>query len=119
MQKGDKSVIVKINDRPNCTKYPNITDLSTSAFKVLGKISSGRLSGTINLLGTVPKNYTKRTLPTDAFSDLGIELDSGLPNTYLKNETIHITGKNLLDRDHTLFSLKSPSGKYITLSMER
>lgn len=119
LQKGDKSVIVKINDRPNCTRYPNITDLSTTAFKVLGKISSGRLSGTINLLGVVPKNYTKQVIATDAFRDLWIELDPGLPNTYLKNETIHIIGKNLLDRDHTIFYLKSPSGKNITLGMER
>ncbi len=48
-----------------------------------------------------------------------MELEQGIPNTYLKNETIHITGKNLLDRERTVFYMKSPSGKDITLGMER
>lgn len=29
---NNTSVIVKVNDRPNCSKYPNVTDLSTIAF---------------------------------------------------------------------------------------
>lgn len=36
---GEKSVIVKTNDRPNCTKYPNLVDLSRTAFASIGKLS--------------------------------------------------------------------------------
>jgi rare lipoprotein A (peptidoglycan hydrolase) len=42
-----KSLIVKANDRPNCSKYPNVVDLSSSAFKVLAPLSKGRLAGSV------------------------------------------------------------------------
>lgn len=41
--KGNTSVIVKANDRPNCSKFPNVVDLSKVAFEKLGNISTGRL----------------------------------------------------------------------------
>lgn len=60
------SVIVKINDRPNCTKHPNITDLTRTAFGAIGKVRDG----TRNILGVVSKNYTKKTLPINTFHEL-------------------------------------------------
>ena len=35
--RGDRSLIVEVNDRPNCTKFPNLIDLSTTAFDFLGE----------------------------------------------------------------------------------
>lgn len=106
------SVIAKLNDRPNCTKYPNLVDLSKAAFSALGKPAS---EGSMTILGTVPKAYIKKTLPIDAFSSLGIALDSDIPNTYLKNETFHIAGKELAGKGYAILYLRSPSGKDITL----
>lgn len=40
VRKNNTSVIVKLNDRPNCSKYPNLVDLSKTAFRTLGKISN-------------------------------------------------------------------------------
>lgn len=106
---------MKVNDRPNCAKYPNLTDLTSTAFRVLGNLSSGKLPGTIQTLGTVSKSYVKRMARTDAFKGLGIELDAGIPNTYLRNETLRITGKELLGKENTLLYIESPSGKVISL----
>lgn len=117
--KGTTAVIVKLNDRPNCTKHPNLTDLTTTAFKIIGKISSGRLQGTVNTLGVVSKNYTKKIVSPNTFGELGISLDTNIPNTYLKNETLHITGKELDGKEYTVLYLKSPSGKEITLGSKK
>jgi len=47
---GEKSVVVKNNDRPNCTKHPKMVDLSTVAFTQLAPLTKGRLTGqAINL----------------------------------------------------------------------
>lgn len=116
---GGSAVIVKLNDRPNCAKHPDLTDLSSIAFGKLGKISTGKIAGVSNTLGTVSKSYVKKAVPTDTFKSLGITLDDNLPNTYLKNETLHITGKELLGKDYTILYLKSPSGKDITLGAKK
>lgn len=47
---GPRSVIVKANDRPNCTKHPDIVDLSTAAFQSLAPLSKGRLAGSFEVL---------------------------------------------------------------------
>jgi len=117
--KGTSSIIVKVNDRPNCSKYPNVTDLSKTAFGTVGKLSSGRLQWTFNTLGTVSKSYIKETLPSATFADLWISLSSHIPNTYLKNETFHITGKELLGNDYIILYLKSPSWKELTLGAKK
>jgi rare lipoprotein A (peptidoglycan hydrolase) len=70
IRKGTASVIVKTNDRPNCAKHPDLTDLTTTAFRTIGKISSDKVQGTVDILGTVPKNYTKRTIQTTEFEGL-------------------------------------------------
>lgn len=55
-------------------------------------------------------------LAIDAFASLGIALDAHIPNTYLKNETLHITGKELLGKEYTLLYLQSPTNKDIALN---
>ena len=115
---GEKSVIVKNNDRPNCVKHPNLVDLTKTSFSTIGKISSGKLAGSFVGLGNVSKGYVKRYLAKDTFGELGIALDSNLPNTYLVNDTLHISGLvtiDDIDSDTVLF-LQSPSGKEISLS---
>lgn len=47
---GTKSVVVKVNDRPSCSKHPDIVDLTTSAFQALAPLSKGRLTGSFETL---------------------------------------------------------------------
>lgn len=42
-----------------------------------------------------------------------------MPNTYLKNETLHVAGKELSGKEYTVLYLKSPSGKGITLGAKK
>lgn len=51
---GSKSVVVKVNDRPSCSKHPDIVDLTTTAFQSLAPISKGRISGSFEVLGWTP-----------------------------------------------------------------
>lgn len=67
---GEESVIVKVNDRPNCIKHPDLADLSRSAFASIGKISSGRIKGSVTLLGSVSKAYTKAYVDPGVFKNL-------------------------------------------------
>lgn len=70
VRSGNESIIVKVNDRPNCTKHPDIVDLSKTAFSELGRIESGVLQGSFKKLGTIPGDYTKQYIDENVFSTL-------------------------------------------------
>lgn len=114
-----KSVIVKNNDRPNCVKHPDIIDLTTTSFSVIGNLSSGRLHGSFVSLGNTSKNYIKRYLANDTFENLGIILDDNLPNTYLPGDTLHISGRETKGNTDTLVYIQTPSNKEISLSQKK
>lgn len=88
---GSKSVVVKANDRPNCTVHPDIVDLSKIAFETLAPLSRGRLSGSFEPLGTVPSGYRKEFVAPNALSDLGVRFDENIPNTYFVGETLLVS----------------------------
>lgn len=67
---ADKAVTVKLNDRPNCTKHPDIIDLTRTAFMSLGRLSQGRLGGSFIPLEILPSGLMKEYLPTDFFAPL-------------------------------------------------
>lgn len=67
---GDSAVLVKANDRPNCTKHPDIVDLTKTAFETLAPLSKGRLAGSFLPLGTIKNNTTKIPLDQNFFRDL-------------------------------------------------
>lgn len=114
---GSKSVVVKVNDRPSCSRHPDIVDLSTSAFQALAPLSKGRLKGSFEVLGQTPSGYRKEPLSASAFSGLGIKLDEKIPNTYLVGETIRVSGRVTDGKEDTVFFLKSPSGKRFSRAM--
>lgn len=114
---GSKSVIVKANDRPSCSKHPDIVDLTTAAFRSLAPLSKGRLSGSFETLGMAPSGYRKEPVSTDAFSDLGIKFDENVPNTYLPGETFRISGTVTDEKEDTVLFLRSPSGKKYSRSL--
>lgn len=114
---GSKSVVVKINDRPNCSKHPDIVDLSTSAFQSLAPLSRGKLAGSFEMLGSAPSGYVKRDVPTAVFMELGVKLDSGIPNAYLPGETLRVSGIVTDGKEDTVLFVKSPSGKKYSRSL--
>ena len=114
---GSKSVVVKVNDRPSCSKHPDIVDLTTTAFRSLAPLSKGRLSGSFETLGMAPSGYRKEPVSTGAFSDLGIKFDENVPNTYLPGETFRISGTVTDGKTDTVLFLKSPSGKKYSRSL--
>ncbi len=111
-------VIVKVNDRPNCSKHPDIVDLTKTAFSTLAPLSKGRLKGSFVPLGKVSNNIVKEYLPMNYFANLGIEIDPGIPNLYLPNETLRLTGKTNNGEKESLVYIVTPSGKIISYGQE-
>lgn len=115
---ADTGVIVKANDRPNCAKHADIVDLTRTGFTTLGPISRGRLAGSVNNLGTVSNSTVKEYLNRDFFSALGIKLDANIPNLYLPNETLRISGQTTNGESESLVYFVTPSGKKISYGMD-
>ena len=42
---GSTGIVVSANDRPNCSRYPEVIDLSREAFRTLAPLSTGRIAG--------------------------------------------------------------------------
>jgi hypothetical protein len=114
---GNKAVIVKNNDRPNCRLHPDIIDLSTISFQKLAPISRGRIAGSFVQLGSGGQAFTKQYIPSDYFSSLQVTLDANIPNAYLQNETFHISGRVNDSKDSALLFFILPNGKRFDASV--
>lgn len=92
VSKWGKGIVVKANDRPNCTKYPNIIDLSREAFRVLGSLTFWRIADiSVTPIGWAPAS-AKWFFSADTFSHLGIVLDSEVPTVLFAGDDIEIRG---------------------------
>lgn len=114
----NKSIITKVNDRPNCYLYSNLIDMTTTSFDFLYKRYVGKKSVSYVILGTVNKAYTKTFIDNNYFENIGVILDGRIPNSYLKNESIHINWKIEPTDRFVTFSITSPSGKTVDLIKE-
>lgn len=115
---ADEGVLVKVNDRPNCTKHADIVDLTRTAFTTLGPLSRGRLTGSFNVLDTVSNETVKEYLPEDFFASVSVKLDARIPNLYLPNETLRITGMTTNAATESLIYIVTPSGKKISYGQD-
>lgn len=115
---ADEGVLVKVNDRPNCTKHADIVDLTRTAFTTLGPLSRGRLAGSVNVLDTVSNEIVKEYLPENFFSSVSVKLDTRIPNLYLPNETLRITGMTTNGVTESLIYIITPSGKKISYGQD-
>jgi uncharacterized protein YkwD len=111
---GETSTTVKLNDRPNCTRHPDIIDLTRTAFSTLAPLSRGKIAGSFTSLGVLPSGVTKQYLPTDFFSPLGINLAPNTPNLYALGETLVIKGQTINGLSESLIYLVEPSGNIIS-----
>ncbi|MDD2566249.1 MAG: hypothetical protein PHZ26_05740 [Candidatus Gracilibacteria bacterium] len=115
---GNKSLIVKVNDRPNCERFPNLIDMTTTAFDYFSARYIGKAEGEYIELGTSLKDYYKMYFPTDIYNDEGIVLQNKTPNSYLLNETININGELTLPGREISLKIISPTGKNIVLTKQ-
>jgi len=84
-------MVVTVNDRPSCSRYPNIIDLSKIAFQELASTSAGRIQDvTLALLGKNIGSFPKKTFYEDSFANLNIQLTTAISNTYFTNDSILI-----------------------------
>lgn len=55
---GDTGALVRVNDRPNCSRYPNIIDLSKKSFSLFAPLSTGRIQSVeVDTLATLNPSY--------------------------------------------------------------
>ncbi|EKE29465.1 MAG: hypothetical protein ACD_2C00171G0002 [uncultured bacterium (gcode 4)] len=112
----DRSVITKVNDRPNCTRYPDLIDLSTTSFDLLYERYKWKQKGEYIELWSVPGDYYKQYLPVWTFEDDSIELSPKIPNSYLQNETVTINWELTLPNRELTLEIIFPSWKKKTLA---
>lgn len=112
---GDTGIIVKANDRPNCSRYPDIVDLSKAAYS---RLSAGSSPGSFVPLGLVTNESVKEYLQTDFFADVGIGLDANIPDWYLPNETLRISGHTTDGNTESLIYVVTPSGQKISYGQD-
>jgi hypothetical protein len=100
---GRTGIVLDANDRPNCSSYPQVIDLSREAFRTLAPLSTGRIPDVkVTPIGPAPTNLTKKFLPVDTFRHLGIILDSQIPTVVFSGEGMEIRGKTVSNDSHVL-----------------
>lgn len=96
-------VVLHINDRPNCNRYPNVLDLTRRAFTLFAPETTGRIpSLSVNTLDTFRE---------DRFSSLGILLNRALPRVYFAGESIGFEGHVTDKKSHVILFLQNQETK--------
>lgn len=72
-------VLVRVNDRPNCKRYPNVLDLTSKVFSLFAPLSAGRSSGI--------QMDTLDTLSGSEFHSLGVSLFD-VPSVYFAGDGV-------------------------------
>ena len=101
--------VVRANDRPNCTKYPNLIDLSRSAFELFSSTISWKISDlSVDILGPVWKDdQMKWFIYESTFSNLWIILDTPFPNIFFSWDGIQLSGRVVNDQKYVLLYMKN------------
>jgi uncharacterized protein YkwD len=87
-------VVVTLTDRPNCTRYTDRIDLSSSVFSLFEPLSQGIIPD----ISAVPLwvktgKFVKRNISQKEFKHLWIELKDVLGNIYFSGDTVNIQGR--------------------------
>ncbi|MCK9271985.1 hypothetical protein M0P65_00365 [Candidatus Gracilibacteria bacterium] len=106
---NQKSLLVKVNDRPSCTRFPNLIDLSTNAFDPLYRRYAGKQKGEYIELQAIGKDYYKRYIPVDFFKNAGISVSYKTPNSFIGNETFNLIGNSPKTLSYLNLTLISPN----------
>ncbi len=91
IQKGMTWMVVNLNDRPNCNRFPDVIDLSKSAFQIFSPLSVGRFTDiNATLIGENSFHFGKKSFSSDTFSPFNIILTRPLSNSYFTSDGIVI-----------------------------
>ncbi|MDD2486891.1 MAG: hypothetical protein PHS92_00775 [Candidatus Gracilibacteria bacterium] len=112
---NSKSLLVKVNDRPNCSRFPNLVDMTTTSFDFLTKRFQGTKKAEFIEVSKVPGNYYKAYIKEDFFSKANVNLNQKIPNSYMVNETLNIGGKILNDNRTLKLIIRYPGQREVTL----
>ena len=94
VSKWNTGVVVDANDRPNCSKYPQIIDLSSEAFRLFAPLSAWRVPDvSVTVMGNAPTQSSKTFLSSDTFRHLWILLTNNVPTVVFSSNTIEVSGK--------------------------
>jgi len=106
---NQKSLLIKVNDRPSCSRFPNLIDLSTNAFDPLYARYVWKQKWEYIELQSIGKDYYKRYIPVDFFKNAGITVSSKTPNTFLWNETFNLIWNSPKTLSYLNLTLISPN----------
>ena len=96
-------VVVKANDRPNCSRYPNIIDLSRESFSLFASPSLGRIDTVeVTDIGQASTDQVKKFLPKNIFSHLDVSLTSTIPSILFIGQGLEIQWKVSIPSDYVI-----------------
>lgn len=112
ISRGGTGFVATINDRPNCSRYPEVVDLSRVGFQIFAPISAWRI-GDISLtpIGTNTDSFQKKNLAKDTFVPLGVEVSTTLSNTYFTWDSILVKWRVLDNKPYALIYLENKKTK--------
>lgn len=107
---GNTGAVVTVNDRPNCSRYPDVIDLSRRAFEIFSPTSVGRIyDAGLTLLGKNVNSFPKKSFDKDTFANLGVKLTNSISNTYFTDDSILIRGNVTIKKDYAIIYLEEKS----------
>ncbi len=101
---------MKVNDRPNCDRHPELIDLSKKAFTLLSPIEIGKISNiSVTPIGSAPVGLIRKDIPSNIFQSLSVRLETSLSNTYFSGESIVLRGRVLDGKKSVIVYLQNSS----------
>jgi rare lipoprotein A len=111
VSKGNTGVVVDANDRPNCSKYPQVIDFSRDVFALFAPLSSGRISDMqVTDIWPTSTDLTKWFFPRDVFTHLDVTLISSIPTVLFAGQWIDIKGRVTKSSDYVIVYLSHENG---------
>lgn len=86
-------VVVTLNDRPNCRKYPDVIDLSRIAFEPFASFSKGRVTDVSVVSFGTKSVFQKKMYPQSIFQEQNVLLKQNFANIYFADEAFLIQWK--------------------------
>ncbi len=112
ISRGGTGLVATINDRPNCSRYPDIIDLSRAGFQIFAPTSVWRISDvSLNPIGKNTDSFQKKNLTKNTFASLGVELSTWLSNTYFTWDAILVKWRVLDNKPYALIYLENKKTK--------
>ena len=101
---NDVGALIRINDRPNCSRFPNVIDLSKSSFSLFAPLSAGRIQSV--------DVDTLDTLDVSLFRSLWVELSPGTPSVYFAGDGTIFRGRVTDNKNWVILIIENSVGSW-------